>query len=184
MFTTIIVDEAAPELKAILCFNVPDQNSGKLELQYFHDYTGICASVGLTTNPIVNVSGVVGTSIGSVGTDVSFDAKTGNFTKQRVNRSFSTNENTFTVGTQHSLDPLTTVKARVKNFGRASALIQHEWRPKSIFTLSGEVNTKAIDKSAKFGRARCHHAVGLISNAVAGVMTPESERGGRRWWPR
>ncbi|GJT59749.1 mitochondrial outer membrane protein porin of 34 kDa [Tanacetum coccineum] len=89
LFTTIIVDEAAPELKAILCFNVPDQNSGKLELQYFHDYTGICASVGLTTNPIVNFSGVVGTSIGSVGTDVSFDAKTGNFTKYNAGLSYS-----------------------------------------------------------------------------------------------
>ncbi|GKE56191.1 mitochondrial outer membrane protein porin of 34 kDa [Tanacetum coccineum] len=195
MFTTITVDEAAPGLKAILSFKVPDQNSGKLEVQYLHDYAGICASVGLTANPIVNFSGVVGTNIGAFGTDVSFDTKTGNFTKYNaglsysnadliaaltlndkgdtlnasyyhivkpltntyvgaeVNRSFSTNENTFTVGTQHSLDPLTTVKARVNNFGRASALIQHEWRPKSLFTLSGEVDTKALDKSAKFGLA-------------------------------
>jgi len=195
LFTTITVDEAAPGLKAILSFKVPDQNSGKLELQYLHDYAGICASVGLTANPIVNFSGVAGTSIGSIGADVSFDTNTRNFTKYNaglsysnadliaaltlndkgdtlnasyyhivkpltntyvgaeVNRSFSTNENTFTVGTQHSLDPLTTVKARVNNFGRASALIQHEWRPKSLFTLSGEVDTKALDKSAKFGLA-------------------------------
>ncbi|PON95891.1 Porin type [Trema orientale] len=67
--------------------------------------------------------------------------------------SFSTNENTFTVGTQHALDPLTTVKARVNNLGRASALIQHEWRPKSFFTISGDVDTKAIEKSAKVGLA-------------------------------
>ena len=59
-----------------------------------------------------------------------------------VTRSFSTNENTITVGTQHSLDPLTTLKARVNNAGKASALIQHEWRPKSFFTISGEVDTK------------------------------------------
>lgn len=70
-----------------------------------------------------------------------------------VSHSFSTNENTITVGTQHSLDPLTTVKARVNNFGKASALIQHEWRLKSLVTLSGEVDTKALDKSAKFGLA-------------------------------
>ena len=70
-----------------------------------------------------------------------------------VTRSYSTNENTITVGTQHSLDPLTTLKARVNNAGKASALIQHEWRPKSFFTISGEVDTKAIEKSAKVGLA-------------------------------
>lgn len=70
-----------------------------------------------------------------------------------VSHNFSTNENTITVGTQHALDPLTTVKARVNNFGKASALIQHEWRPKSLFTISGEVDTRAIEKSAKVGLA-------------------------------
>lgn len=68
-----------------------------------------------------------------------------------VTHSFSTNVNTITVGTQHALDPLTTVKARLNNAGKASALIQHEWRPKSFFTVSGEVDTKAIEKSAKVG---------------------------------
>lgn len=70
-----------------------------------------------------------------------------------VTHRFSTNENTLTLGSQHALDPLTTVKARVNNFGKASALIQHEWRPKSLFTISGEVDTKAIEKSAKVGLA-------------------------------
>ncbi|KAK8644286.1 hypothetical protein V6N13_123597 [Hibiscus sabdariffa] len=68
-----------------------------------------------------------------------------------VTHSFSTNESTITIGTQHALDPLTMVKARVNNAGKANALIQHEWRPKSLFTISGEVDTKSIDKSAKVG---------------------------------
>ena len=70
-----------------------------------------------------------------------------------VTHSFSTNENTITVGTQHAFDPLTMIKARVNNAGKASALIQHEWRPRSLFTISGEVDTKSIDKSAKVGLA-------------------------------
>ncbi|KAF5792072.1 Mitochondrial outer membrane protein porin of 34 kDa [Helianthus annuus] len=193
--TTIVVDEPAPGLKAIFSFKVPDQRSGKLELQYLHDYAGIATSIGLTANPIVNFSGVVGTNLAAIGTDVSFDTKTGNFTKcnagisfsnadliaaltlndkgetlnasyyhivkpltntsvgAEVRHNFSTNENTITVGTQHALDPLTTVKARIDNLGKANALIQHEWRPKSLFTISGEVDTKAVDKSAKFGLA-------------------------------
>ncbi|KAG6571760.1 hypothetical protein SDJN03_28488, partial [Cucurbita argyrosperma subsp. sororia] len=61
--------------------------------------------------------------------------------------------NTITLGTQHSLDPLTTGNARVNNFGKASALIQHEWRPKSFFTVSADVDIQAVDKSAKVGLA-------------------------------
>jgi voltage-dependent anion channel protein 2 len=48
----------------------------------------------------------------------------------------------------YALDPLTTLKARLNNAGKASALVQHEWRPKSFFTVSGEVDTKVIEKIA------------------------------------
>ncbi|KAK9276994.1 hypothetical protein L1049_006533 [Liquidambar formosana] len=195
LFTTITVDEPAPGLKTIFSFIVPDQRSGKVELQYLHEYAGISTSIGLTANPIVNFSGVVGNNLVSLGSDLSFDTATGNFTKcnaglsfskadliaslllndkgdtlsasyyhtvspltntavgAELTHSFSSNENTLTMGTQHALDPLTTVKARVNNYGKASALIQHEWRPKSLFTISGEVDTRAIEKSAKIGLA-------------------------------
>lgn len=195
LLTTITVDEPAPGLKAILSFRVPDQRSGKVELQYLHEYAGISTSLGLTANPIVNFSGVVGNSTLALGTDLSFDTASGNFTKcnagvsftnadliaslnvndkadtlnasyyhivspltgtavgAELSHSFSTNENTLTIGTQHALDPLTSVKARVNNYGKASALIQHEWYPKSTVTISGEVDTSAIEKSAKLGLA-------------------------------
>ncbi|XP_047334341.1 mitochondrial outer membrane protein porin of 34 kDa-like [Impatiens glandulifera] len=195
LFATITFDEPIPRLKTILHFKVPDQRSGKLEVQYLHDYAGISSSIGLTANPVVNFSGVVGANGLALGADLSFDTKEGNLTKinggfnfsnndlvasltlnekgeslnasyyhtvspltnsavgAEVAHSFSTNVNTITIGTQHSLDPLTTVKGKVNNFGKASALIQHEWRPKSLFTISGEVDTKSIDKKAKFGLA-------------------------------
>ncbi|KAL3643925.1 Voltage-dependent anion-selective channel protein 1 [Castilleja foliolosa] len=195
LFTTITIDEPTPGLKAILGFRVPDQRSGKLELQYLHEYAGVSSSVGLTANPIVNFSGALGNNYLALGSDLSYDTKEGAFTKcnfgasftnadliaaltlndkgdtlsasyyhivnpltntavgAEVTHNFSSNENTITVGTQHTLDPLTTVKARANNFGKASALIQHEWRPKSLITLSSEVDTKSIDKSAKFGLA-------------------------------
>ncbi|KAI6679911.1 hypothetical protein NL676_033792 [Syzygium grande] len=73
-----------------------------------------------------------------------------------VNHSFSSNVNTITVGTQHALDPLTMLKARINNSSKAGALIQHEWRPRSFFTISEEVDTKSIDKSAKVGLALAH----------------------------
>ncbi|XAR53229.1 hypothetical protein NMG60_11021695 [Bertholletia excelsa] len=195
LFTTITIDEPAPGLKTIFSFTAPDQRSGKVELQYLHEYAGISTSIGLTATPMVNFSGVTGNNLLSLGTDLSFDTATGNFTKcnaglsysksdliaslilndkgdtltasyyhtvspltntavgAELTHSFSSNENTLTIGTQHALDPLTLVKARVNNYGKASALIQHEWRPKSLFTISGEVDTRAIEKSAKIGLA-------------------------------
>ncbi|KAM7268982.1 hypothetical protein ACFE04_024479 [Oxalis oulophora] len=195
LFTTITVDEPAPGVKAIVSVKLPDQKSGKVELQYQHEYAGICAAVGLNANPIVNISGVLGNNLLSAGTDLSFDTATGGITKcnvgfnfikddliasltlnnkgdslnasyyhivspltstavgAEITHSFSSNVNTLTIGTQHALDPLTTVKGRVNNDGKASALIQHQFRPKSFVTLSGEVDTKAIEKSAKVGLA-------------------------------
>ncbi|KAL4586854.1 hypothetical protein LXL04_011499 [Taraxacum kok-saghyz] len=195
VFTTITIDEPAPGLKTIFSFVVPDQKSGKVELQYLHENAGISTSIGLTASPIVNFSGVAGNNTVALGTDISFDTASGNFTKYNAGISFTTsdliaslsvndkgdtltasyyhtvspltntavgaelthgftsNENSLTIGTQHSLDPLTSVKARVNNFGIASALLQHEWRPKSVFTISGEVDTRAIEKSAKVGLA-------------------------------
>ncbi|KAL2484603.1 Mitochondrial outer membrane protein porin 1 [Abeliophyllum distichum] len=195
VYVTTTVDEPAPGVKAIFSFITPDQNSGKVELQYLHEYAGISTSLGLTAKPIVNFSGVAGNNQAAFGTDISFDTATGNFTKcnagvsfttsdlitsltlndkgetltasyfhtvgpltntavgAELTHSFSSNENSLTIGTQHALDPSTAVKARVNNFGKVSALIQHQWRPKSLVTISGEVDTRAIEKSAKIGLA-------------------------------
>ncbi|KAH1097538.1 hypothetical protein J1N35_014459 [Gossypium stocksii] len=189
------IDEPAPGLKAIFGFRVSDQRFGKIELQYLHEYAEISSSIGLTANPIVNFSSVLGTNVLALSTDILFDTKTENFTKcnaglsftnidlitclalhvvmnekddsinasyyhivnpltnivvgAKVTQSFSTNVNTITVGTQHALDPLTTIKAQVNNTGKASTLIQHEWISKSHFTISGEEDTESIDKSPK-----------------------------------
>ncbi|CAL9159373.1 unnamed protein product [Musa hybrid cultivar] len=68
-------------------------------------------------------------------------------------RRFSTNENTVTVGGQHALDPKTTVKARLNNSGKLGALLQHELRPKSTLTISGELDTKALERTPRLGLA-------------------------------
>ena len=70
-----------------------------------------------------------------------------------VTHSFSSNKNTVTLGAQHAIDPLTNIKGRINNFGKVSGLIQHEWRPKSLVTFSAEVDTRAIEKTAKVGLA-------------------------------
>eukprot|EP00252_Welwitschia_mirabilis_P025242 TRINITY_DN77_c0_g1_i1.p1 TRINITY_DN77_c0_g1~~TRINITY_DN77_c0_g1_i1.p1 ORF type:complete len:277 (+),score=61.83 TRINITY_DN77_c0_g1_i1:189-1019(+) len=195
ILTTVTYDELAPGLKTIFSFTVPDQSSGKLELQYLHDHTGIRSSIGLTASPVAHLSGVFGNDTVAVGGEIEFDTASGGFLKcdgglsyskpdfvssllvankgdiikasyfhtlsdstitavgAEIQHSRSRNENTLTIGTQHALDPLTTVKARLDNYGKAAALIQHEWRPKSFITISGEVDSKALHNSAKVGLA-------------------------------
>jgi voltage-dependent anion channel protein 2 len=70
-----------------------------------------------------------------------------------ITRRFSTNENTFTVGGSYAVDQLTLVKAKLNNHGRLGALLQHEVIPKSVLTISGELDTKALDKNPRFGLA-------------------------------
>lgn len=70
-----------------------------------------------------------------------------------VAHKFDENANTFTAGTAYRLDPLTLTKVRLDNHGKLAGLIQHEWRPKNTFTVSSEVDTKALDQSAKIGLA-------------------------------
>ncbi|KAL8143433.1 hypothetical protein V2J09_016465 [Rumex salicifolius] len=70
-----------------------------------------------------------------------------------INRKFSTNENTFTVGGSYAIDQLTVVKAKLNNHGKLGALLQHELIPKSVLTVAGDFDTKALDKTPRFGVA-------------------------------
>ncbi|XP_077252668.1 mitochondrial outer membrane protein porin of 34 kDa-like [Tasmannia lanceolata] len=123
LLATITVDEPVPGLKTIFSFTIPDQRSGKAELQYLYDYAGINTSIGLTANPIVNFSGVVGSNVLAVGGDVAFDTATGNFTKYNAGLSFSKADliaslnlndkcDTLCASYYHSVSPLTNAGGR------------------------------------------------------------------------
>nr|GMD53863.1 mitochondrial outer membrane protein porin 2-like [Ipomoea batatas] len=66
-------------------------------------------------------------------------------------RRFSTNENTFTVGGSCAIDHLTNVKLKLNNHGKLGALLQHEVIPKSVLSISSEFDTKALEKTPRFG---------------------------------
>ncbi|OAY85833.1 Mitochondrial outer membrane protein porin 5 [Ananas comosus] len=180
--TTLTISEVLPYTKTIASLKFPDYKSGKLELQYFHDHASLATAVGLKASPVVDLSGTVGVHGVAFGAEAGYDTASGNFTKYsagiggdkgdslrasyvylfddeqktsvvaEVTRRFSTNDNTFTVGGSYAVDPLTTVKARLNNSGKLAALI--DTRAKSILaTISGEFDTKALDKPPKFGLA-------------------------------
>ncbi|KAG6728969.1 hypothetical protein I3842_01G004500 [Carya illinoinensis] len=193
--TTITFTEVLPSAKTIASFKVPDYNSGKLEVQYFHDHATFTTAIGLNQSPGIDVSATIGTPSIAFGAEAGYDTTSGNFAKYtagisvakpdssaaiilgdkgdtirasyvhhldqfknsaavgEITRRFSTNENTFTVGGSYAVDHLTVVKAKLNNHGRLGALLQHEVIPKSVLTISGEVDTKALDKNPRFGLA-------------------------------
>ncbi|XP_044469195.1 mitochondrial outer membrane protein porin 2 [Mangifera indica] len=191
--TTLTFAEILPSTKAIASFKVPDYNSGKLEVQYFHDHATFTTAVALNQSPGIDVTATIGTPSIAFGAEAGYDTTSGKFTKYtagisvskpdscasiilgdkgdtirasyvhhldqlkksatvgEITRRFSTNENTFTVGGSYAIDHLTVVKAKLNNHGKLGALLQHEVIPKSILTISSEVDTKALEKNPRFG---------------------------------
>ncbi|KAG7599482.1 Histidine kinase/HSP90-like ATPase superfamily [Arabidopsis suecica] len=169
-------------------FKVPDYNSSKLEVQYFHDHATVTAAAALQQNPLIDVTTTFGSSTISFGAEAGYDTTSRTFTKYNVGisvtkpdrcasiilgdkgdsikasylyhldeskrsaavgevvRKISTNENTVTVGGLYAVDHLTNVKAKLNSNGKLGALLQHEVLPKSIVTISGEIDTKTLDK--------------------------------------
>ncbi|XP_020246496.1 mitochondrial outer membrane protein porin 6 [Asparagus officinalis] len=66
---------------------------------------------------------------------------------------FKSSENSFTFGSSHNLDPLTMVKTRFSDNGKVAVLCQHQWRPKSLVTVSAEYDPKAVTSPSRVGVA-------------------------------
>ncbi|KAL6539669.1 hypothetical protein OROHE_011440 [Orobanche hederae] len=60
-------------------------------------------------------------------------------------------ENSFSIGSVHKIDKLTSVRTRFSDNGKFAILSRREWRPKSFATFSAEYDTKAINAAPKFG---------------------------------
>lgn len=64
---------------------------------------------------------------------------------------FLSNETTLTLGMQHSVFPITLVKARVNSHGEVGALIQQGLLPTLFLTVAGELDLQDVTRSAKVG---------------------------------
>ncbi|KAI5581923.1 hypothetical protein BDE02_07G050500 [Populus trichocarpa] len=193
--TTLTFTDFLPSTKTIASIKFPDYNSGKLEVQYFHDRASFTTAVALNQSPAIDVTATIGTPTIAFGAEAGYDTTLGSFTKYtagisvtkpdsyaslilgdmgdslrasyvhhldllkksavagEITRRFSTNENTLTIGGSFPVDHLTVVKAKLNSHGKLGALVQHEVIPKSVLTISSEVDTKALDKSPRFGLA-------------------------------
>ncbi|EEE58291.1 hypothetical protein OsJ_09329 [Oryza sativa Japonica Group] len=79
--TTVTVDEALTGLKTSFSFRVPDQKSGKLDLQYLHDHFALNSTIGLTSTPLIELAATIGTNELSAGAEVGFDSTSASVTK-------------------------------------------------------------------------------------------------------
>ncbi|PSS30695.1 Eukaryotic porin/Tom40 protein [Actinidia chinensis var. chinensis] len=191
--TTLTITDIVPSTKTIASFKLPDYNSGKLEVQYFHHHATFTTAVALNQSPAVDLSATLGTPTFAFGAEAGYETTSGKLTKYtagisvtrpdscasiilgdkgesirasyvhhfdqfkkssaagEIARKFSTNENTFTVGGSYALDNLTLVKAKLNNHGKLGTVLQHELIPKSILIISSEFDTKALEKTPRFG---------------------------------
>ncbi|CAH9078209.1 unnamed protein product [Cuscuta europaea] len=68
-----------------------------------------------------------------------------------MTRKLSTKENKLTVGCSYTVNPHTTVKAKLNNQGKIGTVIQHELKSKSFLEVSGSFDTKSRKHIPKFG---------------------------------
>ncbi|KAI3868225.1 hypothetical protein MKX03_019289 [Papaver bracteatum] len=128
---TLTFLEIMPATKAIASFKLPTTTLARYQVQYFHDHVTVTSAVGLNQSPTVDVIATMTSGVAE------------------VCRKFSTNENTIIVRGLYAVDPLTSAKYRLSNWGKFAALMQHKLKLKSS-TLSGEFDTKALDKAPRF----------------------------------
>ncbi|KAJ0970299.1 hypothetical protein J5N97_023176 [Dioscorea zingiberensis] len=193
--TTVAFNEIVPGAKTSFSFKIPDQKSGKLDVQYLHAHAAVTSSIGLTPTPLLEMSAAIGSKEISIGGEIGFDSASACITKYNTgigynkhdfsaaliladkgetlkasyihevnptNRAtvaaelvhrFDTYENSFSIGSSHSLDPMTLVKTRLSNSGQVAVLCQHEWRPKSLITLSAEYDSRSYRAPTRMGLA-------------------------------
>ncbi|KAL5719873.1 hypothetical protein ACHQM5_012604 [Ranunculus cassubicifolius] len=97
LFATVAVDKIVPGLKTIFNFNPTPQKFGEMKLIYQHEHdedTAFSTSLEFPSNPTVNFSGLVSRNLYeiipfknsslSVGTDISFNTATKEFTKYDI----------------------------------------------------------------------------------------------------
>lgn len=81
VLTTVTVTDAVPSTKSIATLKFPDYNSGKLEVQYFHQNATLTTAVALKQSPAVDLSVTLGTPTFAFGAEAGYETSSGAITK-------------------------------------------------------------------------------------------------------
>ncbi|KAG2297285.1 hypothetical protein Bca52824_043954 [Brassica carinata] len=180
--TKVTVKNLMPSAKAVISFKIPDHKSGKLDVQYVHPHATLNSSIGLNPTPLLDLSATIGSQTVSLGGEVGFDTASSSLTKYNAGISFNKPDFSAALMLEdkgeslratyvHTVNPTTSVGAelirRFSNhansftiglllrgfFYNAGMVVQREWRPKSLITLSAEYDSKAVNSSPRVGLA-------------------------------
>ncbi|KAI4376810.1 hypothetical protein MLD38_014527 [Melastoma candidum] len=78
-----------PNLKTSISFKVPDQKSGKLDVEYLHPSAAITAGIGLNPTPLLDLSAAIGSKDVSLGGEIIFDTSSASLTKYNAGIGFN-----------------------------------------------------------------------------------------------
>ncbi|PRQ22760.1 putative Porin domain-containing protein [Rosa chinensis] len=159
--------------KTTASLSFPDYKSSKLKFQCLREYAALAMSVSLNQYPAIKFSAAVGSSSVALGMEAEFMTTSRCFSKcsaginmkglncnasiilnaavVQFTQELSTKRSTLTVGGSCAVDSHTAVKARLDDRGRLRTNLRYNFRPKSCLSISGEFNTKAVDRSPKIG---------------------------------
>lgn len=87
--TKVTVSNLLPSTKAALSFKIPDNKSGKLDVQYLHPHAAFDSSIGLNPNPLLELSATIGSKELSLGGEVAFDTASASFIKYNAGLSLN-----------------------------------------------------------------------------------------------
>ncbi|KAK7265274.1 hypothetical protein RJT34_32892 [Clitoria ternatea] len=87
--TKVTVNDIFHNTKAALSFSIPDQKSGKLDVQYFHPHAAILSSIGLNPSPLLELSAAIGSKDLCLGAEVGFNTTSASFTKYSAGVAFN-----------------------------------------------------------------------------------------------
>ncbi|XP_074312739.1 mitochondrial outer membrane protein porin 2-like [Silene latifolia] len=79
--TRVTLTDVLPSVKTIASIKLPDMNSAKVEVQYFHEHATIGSSLSLRNPPIFDISATCGTATTVFGVEAAYNSSIGNFTK-------------------------------------------------------------------------------------------------------
>ncbi|KAL1812563.1 hypothetical protein DCAR_0624800 [Daucus carota subsp. sativus] len=80
--TTLTISEIVPSTKTIIGFKLPDYNSGKLEVQYFHRHATFTSAVSSNKEKhVVDLSATLGTPTFAFGAEAGYESALGKLTK-------------------------------------------------------------------------------------------------------
>ncbi|XP_059624005.1 mitochondrial outer membrane protein porin 2-like [Cornus florida] len=78
---TATFTDIVPSTKTIASLKLPDYNSGKVEVQYFHHHATFTTAIGLNQTPAIDLSTTIGTPTIVFGAEAGYDTASGKFTK-------------------------------------------------------------------------------------------------------